>query len=525
MNTDMIQILHQTPRSVTFELGLPGHYYLPEEYDLYLNGKFHSSSSKRVRFIANLKPLTSYQVTVTFADGRSFALGFETLAEKYTFNVKDFGARGDGEQDDTSAIQAAIMACPVESRVLVPAGTYSVGALFLKSNLLLELSEGAVLRFHKKDQALPPILPGFFESYDETDEHYLGTWEGNPLPMYASLLTGIGLENVTIYGGGCLDGQASFADWWKEENRKTMPFRPRLLFLSQSKKITITGITLKNSPSWTLHPHFCNELFIGDIQVVNPMESPNTDGLDIESCKDVLISGCRFSLGDDCIALKSGKIYLGRRLKVASERIEIRSCFMEKGHGAVTIGSEVAAGVKNLRVRECLFQQTDRGVRMKTRRGRGKDSVLDDLTFENITMSGVKTPIAINCFYFCDPDGKTHYVQNREALPVDYRTPEIGELNFSRLQCTDIEVAAAFIIGLPEQKIRKITIKNSSFSYAEKELLPEEPEMLCGVAAVAKGGMIISNVEQLFLENVELEGQGEIDITSFSGVETVNLVK
>ena len=112
--------------------------------------------------------------------------------------------------------------------------------------------------------------------------------------------------------------------------------------------MTLQGVTFCNSPSWTLHPYFSNDLkFIG-VTVQNPSDSPNTDGLDPESCKNVEILGVRFSLGDDCIAVKSGKIYMGKKHKTPSENIHIRQCLMENGHGAVTLGSEMAGGVVNL---------------------------------------------------------------------------------------------------------------------------------------------------------------------------------
>lgn len=125
----------------------------------------------------------------------------------------------------------------------------------------------------------------------------------------------------------------------------------------------------------------------------------------------------KFSLGDDCIAVKSGKIYMGKKYKTPSENIHIRQCLMENGHGAVTVGSEMAGGVKNLVVEECRFYDTDRGLRIKTRRGRGKDAVLDQIIFRKIDMDQVMTPFVINCFYFCDPDGKTEFVQSREKMP------------------------------------------------------------------------------------------------------------
>ena len=133
---------------------------------------------------------------------------------------------------------------------------------------------------------------------------------------------------------------------------------------------------------------------------------------------------------------------------------------MENGHGAVTVGSEMAGGVKNLVVEECRFYDTDRGLRIKTRRGRGKDAVLDQIIFRKIDMDQVMTPFVINCFYFCDPDGKTEFVQSREKMPVDDGTPAILRLDFEDIKAQNCHVAAAYFDGLPEQKIEQIIMKN-----------------------------------------------------------------
>lgn len=261
-----------------------------------------------------------------------------------------------------------------------------------------------------------------------------------------------------------------------------------------------------NSPSWTLHPFFSSDLHFVGITVKNPSDSPNTDGLDPESCKNVEILGVRFSLGDDCIAVKSGKIYMGKKYKTPCENLHIRQCLMENGHGAVTVGSEMAGGVKNMTVEDCYFRHTDRGLRIKTRRGRGKDAVLDGITFRNLTLDHVMTPLVVNCFYFCDPDGKTEYVQSRKPYPVDEKTPAVKRLAFENMDCTNCHVAAAFFDGLPEQKIEEIRMKNIFISYAD-EAKYDVPAMSEGIEKSSKRGMFARNVQKLVLENVRIEGQ------------------
>jgi polygalacturonase len=199
---------------------------------------------------------------------------------------------------------------------------------------------------------------------------------------------------------------------------------------------------------------------------VNPWNSPNTDGCDPESCDGIRVLGVHFSLGDDCIAVKSGKIYMGRKYKTPTQNMLVENCLMESGHGAVTVGSEIAGGVRNMTVRNCFFHNTDRGLRIKTRRGRGRDSVLDDITFENISMDHVLTPFAVNSFYFCDPDGKTDYVQSRNKYPVDDRTPEIGCLTFRNIDAVNTEYAAGYYLGLPEKPLSKLKRRRKTFKKA-----------------------------------------------------------
>ncbi len=500
-----IELLTKTARSATLKLADGGIYNTKKPYRLALNGEAVKETDTVVTSLFGLKPDTEYALSVTDAQGaEAGSFTFRTDYEFVTLNVKDFGAKGDGESDDTKYIQAAIMACPKDSRVLIPAGTYRITSLFLKSHVRIEVAAGAELLAITDRQEFPKF-PALIESYDETDEYYLGTWEGNPLPMFAAIITGIGVEDVVLYGEGCINGNASADNWWKDPKVMNIAFRPRMFFINHCEDIVLQGVKFCNSPSWTLHPFFSKKLGFYDLKIENPSVSPNTDGLDPESCKDVEIAGIRFSLGDDCIAVKSGKIYMGRKHKTPSENIHIYQCLMQDGHGAVTIGSEMAGGVKNLTVEECLFSNTDRGLRIKTRRGRGEDAVLDKITFRGINMDHVMTPFVVNCFYFCDPDGKTEYVQSREKCPVDHRTPYIKRLCFEDIDAKNCHVAAAYFDGLPEQKIEEIRMKNIRVSYA-KDPKCDVPAMSAGVEACSLKGIYASNVKRLLLENVEVTG-------------------
>lgn len=501
-----ISCIFKTARCATIEIEDGSIFETEGQYEIYINDVLYETTNRVITSIYGLKPDTLYRIRVVRED-EAACTEVRTDWEFVTLDVRDFGAKGDGVQDDTRFIQAAVMACPKDGRVLIPAGIYRIGSLFLKDNLRLELDKGAVL-FAMTDRSEFPVFPGLIQGYDEESEYNLGTWEGNPLPMFSSIITGVNVRNVVLYGQGMIEGNASYEEdnWWFDAKKKRIAFRPRMIFLNHCENVVVQGITVQNSPSWNIHPYFSEHLRFIDLRVLNPKDSPNTDGLDPESCRDVEIVGIYFSLGDDCIALKSGKIYMGAKYKTPCEDVVIRQCCMRDGHGSITIGSEMAGGVKNLTVKDCLFLHTDRGLRIKTRRGRGKDAVIDGILFENIKMDHVMTPFVINCFYFCDPDGHTEYVRTKDALPVDERTPDIRTLVFHRIEATNCHVAAAYMYGLPEQKIRKVIMEHIHVTYAD---LPKRdvPAMMDGLEPCAKMGIFADNIEQLTLRDVTIEGQ------------------
>ncbi len=506
-------VLLVTARTAVIELLNEGYYNTNEEYEIFLNGESYGKSNRVVQSIYDLTPDTEYTIYIAKIDNNGVSLKSEEVAIKtsyefVTLNVRDFGAKGDGLSDDTTFIQCAINACPKDSRVLIPEGVYKITSLFLKSDIKIELAKDAVLSAIT-DRNRFPILPGRIESYDETSEYNLGTWEGNPLDCFSGIITGINVSNVMITGQGTIDGCANHENWWKNAKIRNIAWRPRLIFLNHCENITIQGIKVMNSPSWNIHPYFSDYLRFIDLQILNPKDSPNTDGLDPESCRNVDIIGVYFSLGDDCIAIKSGKIYMGAKHKRASENLMIRQCCMRDGHGSITIGSEMAGGVKNLVVRECLFLHTDRGLRIKTRRGRGEDAIVDGIRFENIFMDHVMTPIVINCFYFCDPDGHSEYVQSKDIYPVDNRTPYIGELTFKNIECKNCHAAAAYMYGLPEQKIKKVTFDKVSINYAENPVAGQ-PAMMDGAEHTTLLGLFANNIDTLVLNEVKIDGnEGE----------------
>lgn len=515
-------VLYLGSRSVTLELENDSCYYTEEQYDVYLNKELVlEKQNLNIISLYKLDPSTQYSVEFKFRD-ETVRVSFETKSEYVTLNVKKFGAKGDGVTDDTLFIQACINACPEKGRVFIPAGIYSVCPLFLKSNITIELDENAKL-IGNTDRTKYPVLPGVTLLTDESDEFNLGSWEGNPLDCFASIITGIEVENVRVVGKGVIDGNAQNSDWWIKPREKRIAWRPRGVFLVRCKNIVFQGVTVTNTPSWNLHPYFSEKIRFIDMKLISPKDSPNTDGCDPESCKNVDIIGVHFSVGDDCIAIKSGKIYMGRKFKQPSENFTIRNCSMNYGHGAVVLGSEMAGGIRNISVRQCIFNQTDRGLRIKTRRGRGKDAIIDGIIFENIKMINVLTPLVINMFYFCDPDGKTEYVWSKEALPVDDRTPYLGEFYFKDIDCKGVNVAAGTFYGLPEQPIKKISIENVHFEYSENPIA-DCPAMMTGIEPMSNKGLIFYNVDEVVIDNVTLDNNLEqpYEITNVNRFDCLN---
>jgi polygalacturonase len=514
MKFDIIYI-SQHCATIEIENDLP--YNCEKPYNVFINDELYQANiDTNVFTVFNLNSDSSYKITVE-CDGVKESVSFDTLHEYVTLNVKRFGAKGDGVSDDTNFVQACINACPKDGRVFIPQGTYLVRPLFLKSNITIELAKDAKL-LGDLDRKNYPILPGVISTTDEKDEYNLGSWEGNPLDTFASIITGIEVSNVNIIGEGVIDGNASNSDWWEDVRTKRIAWRPRGMFLVRCNNINVCGVTVTNTPSWNLHPYFSNNIRFIDMKIINPKISPNTDGCDPESCDNVDIIGVHFSVGDDCIAVKSGKIYMGKKYKKPSSNFNIRNCSMNYGHGAIVLGSEMAGGIKDFMITKCLFNETDRGLRIKTRRGRGKDAIIDGITFDNIKMNKVLTPLVINMFYYCDPDGKTEYVWSKEKLPVDDRTPYLGKFVFKNMVCDNVNVAAGAFYGLPEMPIESIELDNIKFTY--------DPYAKEGVAAMMTGcnpmvnrGFIFNNVKHVKMHNVSLPDFVKDDIEKLN-VET-----
>ena len=499
----MFHAIYVGATSACFELDNSAPFLSPAPYRVTLDGKEVLQGTENVFSLFDLAPDGDYEIAVQM-DGGESRLAIHTPKETCAVSVRAFGAVGDGVTDDTAALQRAIQVLPEGSRLVVPEGTYLTGPLLLKSHMTLELKRGATL-LGKAEKSAYPVLPATAEDLNGGKPVHFGSFEGLARDMYAALITAEYARDIAIVGPGKLDGNAQNADWW--QTFETDPVaRPRMLFANRCEGLTLHGVTVCNSPSWHLHPYYCKDVSFLNVSVSAPKDSPNTDALDPECCDGVDIVGCRFSVGDDCIAIKSGKLELYRMCPAAAVRHTVRNCLMAFGHGAVTLGSEISGGIRELSVSQCLFRQTDRGLRIKTRRGRGKSCDIDAISFDNIRMEGVVTPIVMNTWYRCvDPDGDSEYVQGRDPLPVDERTPRLGRFHFSNMECLDAQAAACYCDGLPEMPIDEVTFENVRVVFA-KDAKSAVPSMFTNAPKRCRLGLYFENVRKVCLNNVTLEG-------------------
>ncbi len=480
-----IELLITGPRSATFRVDAERHLHTREEALAWqvreIDGALvaEGTTSKVVFTVASLEPGATYHLHAGEA-----RLEFITRQETALIDIRDFGASTEA-RDNTPAIQRAIAVLAPGGTLRIPAGRWLSGPIFLKSDMTLLVEDGAELAAIASRQDFP-ILPA-----RHADGRILGTWEGVAEVCYASLINAIDCRDVHLAGIGIIDGGGDRGDWWSwpKETRQGAR-RPRTVFLSACENVTLSGLTIRNSPSWTVHPVLCKGLVAADLTIKNDPDSPNTDGFNPESSSDIDLVGLHISVGDDCIALKAGKRSPLGGPDRPTKHVRIENCLMERGHGAVVIGSEMSAGISDIAIRNCHFRGTDRGLRIKTRRGRG--GTVADIRLTDSLMEDVATPVAVNSFYFCDADGRSDYVQSRSPLPVSTETPSISSITVKNVTVSGARTAAAVFYGLPEAAIRDIAFENYTVSFAP-DAEAEVPEMASLLLPLRHAGIIAEN--------------------------------
>lgn len=498
-----VKVLFVSARSATVELEDCGLYALPSPYRLTLNGEDAGMAETVVFSLYDLKPQTDYALRVLAGKQLVGEAFFRTETESFTLDVRRFGAVGDGKHEDGAAIQAAICCCPSYGRVLIPAGQYQVGPLFLKSHVRLEVQRGATLMLETK-RCRFPVLPAVTRSTDETRELHLASWEGKPADMLGALLMGVGVEDVLVYGQGTLDGQAEAAAWRTDGDTAREASRPRLLFLNRCRSVTVQGLSFRNGPAWQVHSYFSSGLKFFNIQLTAPTDGPDTAGFVPECCQDVLISGARFSLGDDCVSIQAGKPCQDKAYQRSCEQVEISHCLMENGQSGLNCGSETAGKIHHVHLHDCLMRHTQRGLRVRTRRDQGEgvhQGKVDQVLFECVKMEQVGTPCVINGLYSRAPEEES----GQEKPQDEDKAPKIGSVIFRNVEAEDA-ACAGYLLGQPEKPVGQVTLEHVRVSCGANAA-PMRPAMAEGVPVCARTGLVAANVEKLILKDVRITGQ------------------
>lgn len=409
-------------------------------------------------------------------------LSFSVLLHAKTYNISELGGDTTGKTLCTELINTSIKKAASEGggTIYFPAGKYLTAAIHLESNITIELESGAELLFSDNFEDYLPFVKV--------------RWEGVFMNSLSPLFYAVGVENIAIKGRGTINGQGH--KWWAESMRLIMEirahgktleinslqqkwvdankgisvspyyekamerkfYRPPFIQFIECKNIQIEGITIINSPFWTINPIGCENIVIDGITINNPSKNPkghNTDGINPSSCKNVRISNCLISVGDDCITIKSGRDADGRKYGKPCENITITNCVMLAGHGGVVIGSEMSGGVKKVTISNCVFDGTDAGIRLKSSRGRG--GVVEEIRVDNIVMNNIQR----NAFIF-----DLFYDKGMPVEPVSERTPIFRNIHISNVTGSNIK-QIGYITGIEEMPIENISFDNVNMTAQE----------------------------------------------------------
>ena len=428
------------------------------------------------------------------AQGNTIPPVKEPVFRKDSFDIRNYGAiPNQTSPGNTTAINEAISVCHAKGGgiVIVPAGNWITGPLILKDNVNLHLQKNALLQFSKN-----------FDDYNLIETN----WEGQPQMRNQSPISAFNATNIAITGLGIIDGnghvwrsvsrQNQTADQWKKlirqggivtedgtawyPSRQSLKgsklsspgllvpgrekkfyssfkdyLRPDLVMFQNCRQILIEGVTFVNPPAWNIHLLLSYDIAVRNITIKSDWWAQNTDGVDVESCKSVLIDNCSFDVGDDGICIKSGRDEAGRKRGVSTENVWVKNCTVYKAHGGFVIGSEMSGGVKNLLVEDCTFIGTDIGLRFKTRRGRG--GTVENITIRNIGMKDIVEDAVLFDMFYSASDNETNMDYSFQA--VTEKTPQFKNFLISNIFCTSA-ARAIFIRGLPEMPVQDLQFTN-----------------------------------------------------------------
>jgi polygalacturonase len=279
-------------------------------------------------------------------------------ATKLPFNVRDFGAIGDGTNKDTVAFQKALDACAVSGggEVLVPAGQYVIGSV--------QIGDRTILRLEKDS-----VITG---SPDTNDYPMMDIrWEGRWQPGRRALIYSANVDHTGIIGPGRIEGNRAVA----------APQNPRGVVVLEPiscNDVRWEGFTVTQGGNWATHPTYCTDVVIKNVNI-----NGGRDGIDVDSCKNVRIEGCDINTGDDSISLKSGRGLDGARLGKPTENVLITKCSLrDRRFACVGIGSETSGGIRNVRIKHCRLTSNTYGIYIKTRIGRA--GVIENISGDDL---------------------------------------------------------------------------------------------------------------------------------------------
>ena len=330
----------------------------------------------------------------------------EPLFNNHTCSITDYGAKAGDKNSTTEAFGKAIEDCTRGGggSVIIPKGTWLTGPIKLKNNINLHLEDEAKLVFSEKFEDYLPVVFSRFEGI----EYY----NYSP-PIYAK-----DCKNVAITGNGTLDGQGE--NWWNLKNADSIQkiyamgddntplnqrifdkpeygIRPSFVEFVNCNSILVENVTLKNGPMWTVHPVYSKNITVRNVKIfTNP--GPSTDGVAIDSSRDVVVENSTFNTGDDAIVLKSGRDKEGMRIHVPTENVVIRNNNVLDSHGAIAIGSETSGDIRNVYASNNNVDLSQYGFRIKSALGRG--GIVENIWTENLRIKRASIDgIRIDAFY------------------------------------------------------------------------------------------------------------------------------
>ncbi|GFP81013.1 probable polygalacturonase, partial [Phtheirospermum japonicum] len=342
---------------------------------------------------------------------------------RHTASLKDFGGVGDGKTLNTPAFKAAIanlskFASDGGALLIVPPGKWLTGSFQLASHFTLYIHKDAVLLASQNESDYPVIEP--LPSYGK------GRDGGK---RYASLITGTNLTDVVITGGnGTIDGQGK--TWWQKfKNKELNNTRPYLIEILYSKRVQISNLTLNNSPSWNVHPTYCKDVIIEHLTIIAPVDSPNTDGINPDSCTNTRIRDSFVVSGDDCIAVKSGWDQYGIQFGMPTQNLSItRFTCISPDSAVIALGSEMSGGIQNVWAKNIYALNSQSAVRIKTAIGRG--AYVKDVYVQEMELDTMKYVFWTSGAYGSHPDDG----YDPKALP------NITNINFKDIVASNVTI-------------------------------------------------------------------------------------